>query len=203
MDEINFCPKCGASRGEGHAFCPKCGREFGKPVEAVIASPSKLPPPPKPVFRALVDIVVGAIVVTIAIAVLLLVVVVASYLLQSNSNGPGALIGHATSVAYTPLPTPVPTVPCDQAESAVEARHSTLFGLMSTGTTGFRISCGAPGAGVRSVLVYWDWNGSSHIATYEVTLNGRVSAADANAQRIDVAAKYGPLAFKVLMGSGL
>ncbi len=186
MDDLAFCPKCGRRRGEDEEYCPKCGRAFT--TSAIAASLSTESPPPLRSTRSRVrDFIVAG---------LILGALVLGYMgLQSIARGDA----NGMFAQLVPIVSPGPA--CNVAQQQVNARHSTMFGLMRTALSPFWFTCErVPQPETTAVVVHWTWQGKERRGTYFVLRSLEVQPGDNNAALLDRAAGLGPTAIRMLMG---
>ena len=176
MSDVAFCSSCGRKRDAADArFCAGCGRE----LEAASSAIAVAAPVDAKAAQDRKDTRTGCVALSVlgVIAALLFV-------------GPlRPMLGGALG----PQP-----VACDEAIRRVGDRHQVLFKALQATLSG-SITCPAIRDNQRIVAVSWTWNGGRHTAQYVVT-EDNVSAADANARKIDDVGRYGPLALRMLTG---
>lgn len=95
-------------------------------------------------------------------------------------------------------------VTCDEGQQAVAALHPVFWRVFDGLVQGLQFSCGPQqrdgDSANQVVMVEWSYKGTERTAEYLVGPTGAVAPDDANATRLDEAAKYSPLLLKTLLG---
>ncbi len=110
---------------------------------------------------------------------------------RSDSAATGLLVAALILAVVGVQLAPAPSALCSVAVKSMYNQRHTSVVLLNKETGGINMFCSPHWGVVQSVVLDWTWLGTHHTAAYSVSPWGSMTPLDANALKLDEAARYG------------